>query len=203
MKLYSFTGSCALATNIVLEWVGKPFEVELIDKTQLKSPEFLAKNPTGQVPMLEDGELLLTQGAAILNYVSDQNPQAQLCGEGNAKQRAEVQRWLSFINSDLHPAFKPLFGGTAYLEDEAIIAKTQDHARQRLRTLFEILDRQLAGKDYLVEQRSIADAYLFVALLWTQFVNVDLAGLANIAAFRERMAADAAVQKALVTQKLA
>lgn len=202
MKLYSFTGSCALATNIVLEWIGAPFEVDLIDKSQLKTPEYLAKNPTGQVPMLEDGDFVLTQNAAILGYLTDKHPEAKLCGEDDIKLRAEIHRWLSFINSDVHPTFKPLFGATAFLEDEAVIAKTQDMAKERLHALFTILDQQLAGKSYLVGERSIADAYLFVTLLWTKFVNVDLSDLQNLAAFQQNMAQDTAVQKALATQKL-
>lgn len=202
MKLYSFTGSCGLATNIVLEWIGAPFEVVLLEKPQLKSPEFLSKNPNGQVPMLEDGDFVLTQNAAILGYLTDKHPEAKLCGEGDIKLRAEIHRWLSFINSDVHPTFKPLFGATAFLEDEAVIAKTQDMAKERLHALFTILDQQLAGKKYLTGQRSIADAYLFVTLLWTKFVNVDLSDLQNLAAFQQNMAQDTAVQKALATQKL-
>lgn len=203
MKLYSFTGSCGLATNIVLEWIGAPFEVVLLEKPQLKSPEFLSKSPNGQVPMLEDGEFVLTQNAAILSYLTDLHPEAKLCGEGNVQLRADIHKWVAFINSDVHPTFKPLFGATAFLEDEAIIAKTQDMAKERLHALFTIIDQQLAGKTYLVGERSIADAYLFVTLLWTKFVNVDLSDLANIAAFQAHMAQDPAVQKALATQKLA
>lgn len=203
MKLYSFTGSCGLATNIVLEWIGAPFEVELLERDELKTPEFLSKNPNGQVPMLEDGDFVLTQNAAILSYLTDLNPEAKLCGEGDLKLRADIQKWVAFINSDVHPTFKPLFGATAFLEDEAIIAKTQDMAKERLHALFTIIDQQLAGKTYLVGERSIADAYLFVTLLWTKFVNVDLSDLANIAAFQAHMAQDPAVQKALSTQKLA
>ena len=100
------------------------------------------------------------------------------------------------------PAFKPLFGGSAYLEDPAIIEKTQVQARKMLRTLFERLDAQLAGKDYLVGSRSIADPYLFVTLRWAKANNVDLGGLSNLEAFFQRMQADAGVRAAMKEQGL-
>lgn len=200
MKLYSFSGSCGLATNIVLEWIGKPFTVQLIDKAELSSPAYRAKNPNGQVPMLEDGDFILTQNAAIMDYLTGKNPEAKLCGEGDLQQRARIHQWLALINSDLHPAFKPLFGATAYLEAPAMIAKTKDDARQRLATLFGHINKQLAGKDYLVGTRSVADAYLFVTVLWAQRIGVDITGLTHINAFVQRMQADSAVQRALSTQ---
>lgn len=202
MKLYSFSGSCGLATNIVLEWIGQPFDVQLVEKKELSSPAYLAKNPNGQVPLLEDGDFILAQNAAIMGYLTDKYPEAKLCGEGNPQQRALIHQWLSFINSDVHPAFKALFGATAYLQDPAMIAKSQEEARQRLVTLFGRINEQLTGKEYLVGHRSIADAYLFVVARWAGLVNVDLSACEHITAFMQRMYADSGVQKALATQKL-
>ena len=202
MKLYSFTGSCGLVSHIVLEWIGQPYELEMLTKEQLKSPEFLALNPNGQVPLLVDGGWALNENAAILNYLADTHPDSQVGGDGSAKSRAEVNRWLALLNSDVHPTFKPLFGATAYLADDAVIAKTQDNARAILRKYYERLDAQLAGKKWLTGTRSLADAYLFVTLLWTHFVQVDLSGLANLSAFEQRMRADKGVQAALKAQHL-
>jgi glutathione S-transferase len=106
------------------------------------------------------------------------------------------------INSDVHPAFKPLFGATSYLGDEAMIEKSKDVARQRLRTWFERLDKQLEGRDWVAGERSIADPYLFVTVRWTHAVKVDLGGLANLKAFERRMRVDPGVQRALKMQKL-
>jgi glutathione S-transferase len=202
MKLYSFSGSCGLAANIVLEWIGEPFDVELLEKEALSSPAYLAKNPNGQVPMLEDGDFILTQNAAVMDYLSNKYPDAKLCGEDNLQQRARVHQWLSFINSDVHPAFKPLFGTTAYLQDPAMIDKSKEDARQRLTKFFGRINEQLAGKEYLVGSRSIADAYLFVVARWAEAVKVDCSGFDHIADFVQRMHADSAVQKALASQKL-
>lgn len=202
MKLYSFSGSCGLASHIVLEWIGAPYELEIITKEQLHGPDFLAKNPNGQVPLLDDNGWLLNENAAILNYLLDLHPEAKLGGDGSAKGRAEVNRWLALLNSDVHPSFKPLFGATAYLGDEAMIAKTQDNARAILRKYYERLNTQLAGKEWLTGARSVADAYLFVTLLWTHFVKVDLSGLENIKTFEQHMRADKGVQAALKAQHI-
>ncbi|HJP99337.1 MAG TPA: glutathione S-transferase N-terminal domain-containing protein [Rhodanobacteraceae bacterium] len=202
MKLYSFTGSCALATHIVLAWIGQPFEVRLIQKDDLAKPEMRKLNPNGQVPILDDGGWVLYENAAILGYLADKFPEAKLGGDGTPRGRAEVVRWLSVINSDMHPAFKPLFGTTAYLDDEAAIEKTKNNARKRLRVYFELMDKQLAKHDWLAGARSIADPYLFVLVRWSRAVKIDLSDLDNLKKFEQRMRADAGVQKALKEERL-
>ena len=203
MKLYTKPGACSLADHITLEWAGAHYEAEIVDAATMKSPAFLALNPAGAVPVLVVDGWALTQNAAILHYIADTFPDARLDGDGTARGRAEVNRWLSFLNADVHPAFHPLFGSTKFLGDEAAIAKTQEQARRRLRTLFERADAQLAGRDWLTGSRSIADPYLFVELLWTRRVDVDLAGLDHLAAFTARMLDDAGVQAAMKAEGLA
>jgi glutathione S-transferase len=78
MKLYYFPGSCALADHIVLEWIGAPYEAVKLDREGLKSPEFLALNPSGAVPVLVDGDFVLTQNVAILGYLAEQHPEGTL-----------------------------------------------------------------------------------------------------------------------------
>lgn len=203
MKLYYSTGACSLADHITLEWIGKPYEAERVSRDERKTPAFLKLNPAGAVPVLEDGGWVLTQNAAILNFLADSFPEAGLGGDGTPKSRAEVNRWLAFVNSDVHPAFKPLFGTTAYLEDEATIDKTKVVARKSLRGLFERADAQLAGKDWLTGSRSIADPYLYVVTRWAKAQDVDLSGLGNLARFVANIEADASVQKVLKEEGLA
>src|SRR5690606_8588681 len=192
----------SLADHIVLEWIGKPYEAVRVSREERKSPEFLQRNPAGAVPVLQDGDWVLTQNSAILNFLADSFPEAGLGGDGTPKGRAEVNRWLSFVNSDVHPAFKPLFGTTAYLEDEAVVAKTKDAARKSLRGLFERADAQLAGKEWIAGDRSIADPYLYVVTRWAKGQDVDLSGLDNLARFSAAMDADPAVRKVLAVEGL-
>ncbi|WP_369976680.1 glutathione binding-like protein [Xanthomonas bundabergensis] len=201
MKLYAKPGACSLADHIVLRWAQLPFELELLDAASMKAPAYLAVNPAGAVPALQEDDWVLTQNSAILNYLADRAPAAQLAGDGSARSRADVQRWLAFVNADVHPAFHPLFGSTRYLEDAAVIARTQDHARERLRTLYARVDAQLATQAWLAgAQRSIADAYLFVTLRWARALKIELG--ANLQRFFERMAADPQVQAALQAEGL-
>lgn len=199
MKLYTSPGTCSLADHIVLHWTGQPFDAAIVTREQRKTSGFLALNPAGAVPVLEHDGWVLTQNAAILNYLADVFPEAKLGGDGTPEGRAEVNRWLAMLNADVHPAFHPYFGSTAYLGED-VAAKTKDAAGTKLRGHFERLDAQLTGKDWLVGDRSIADPYLYVTLRWAKAVGVDLSGLSDLAAFFERMSADAGVQAALAAE---
>lgn len=201
MKLYYAPGTCALATHIVLEWIGQPYELEQVG-IHPKTPELLAVNPLGAVPVLDDDGFVLTQNAGILNYLAGKYPEAQLGGDGSVRSHAEVDRWVGMLNSDVHPSFKPLFGATAYLEDDAAIEKTKENARQSLLKYYKILDEQLAGRDWLAGQRSVADAYLFITLRWAKVMQIDLGELTHLQQFFNRMQDDPAVQKALEKEGL-
>ncbi|MBS0456628.1 MAG: glutathione S-transferase N-terminal domain-containing protein [Proteobacteria bacterium] len=202
MKLYSKPGACSLADHIALEWTGKPYEVELVDAKATKQPEFLKLNPSGQVPALVDGDFTLTQNTAILHYIADQHPEAQLAGNGSAKDRAEVNRWLGFANSDIHPTYWPLFGSTSFLP-HAEVEQTKEAARKKLRGMYERADKQLEGRDWIAGSRSIADPYLYVTLRWAPLVGVNLDGLSHLAGFKARMESDTGVQRALKAEGLA
>lgn len=202
MKLYYSPGACSLASHIVLEWTGQPYEARRMSGDERRSPEYLALNPAGAVPVLEDGGWVLTQNTAILHYIADRNPRMALAGDGTPRSSGEVNRWLGFLNSDVHPAFKPLFGATAYLGDAAGIDKTQAHARTTLRGLFQRADAQLMGRQWIAGSRSIADPYLFVVTRWARASAVDLSGLDNLARHFQHMAADPAVRRVLTDEGL-
>jgi glutathione S-transferase len=202
MKLYYSPGACSLADHITLEWTGQPYETRRMAGHDRRSPEYLKLNPAGAVPVLEDGGWALTQNTAILNYIADMYPQAALGGDGTPRSRAEVNRWLGFLNSDVHPAFKPLFGATGYLEDALTIARTQAHARAALRGLFQRADAQLLGREWLAGLRSIADPYLFVVTRWAKASGVDLTGFDNLERHFRRMSEDPAVRRVLADEGL-
>jgi glutathione S-transferase len=205
MKLYSKPGACSLADHIALIWSGLDFEVELVDLATMKSPEYLTFNPAGAVPVLREGDWVLTQNLAILHYIADSAPDKALDGGSDLRSRAEVNRWLAFLNADLHPVYFPIFGSTRYLEDAAVISQTQEHSREKLRSLYQRVDDQLAaGNAWLAgtPKATIADAYLYVTLRWAQGVGVNLAGMEALDGLRARMEADPAVQAALKAEGL-
>ena len=203
MKLYYSPGACSLSDHIVLEWIGQPYEAVRLSREQRQTPEYLAINPAGAVPAFEDDGWVLTQNAAILNYLADRFPEARLGGDGSPRGRADVNKWLAMANADIHPAFHPLFGATSFLEDPALIERTKQSARSKLRGLFERVDRQLAGRDWIAGSRSIADPYLFVVTRWALAMDVDLSGLDNLHRFFNHMLADPGVQRALQQEGLA
>lgn len=202
MKLYYMPGACSLAGHITLEWTGRPYQTHKVERDELKSPEYLRINPAGAVPALENDGMVLTENAAILNYLADKYPDAKLGGDGTAEGRAAVNRWLGFANSDMHPAYKPLFGSTAYLGNDAVVEQTKAHAKESLRKQFEIVNAQLEGRDWLAGERSVADPYLYVLLRWARGARIDLTGLDHLARFVERMEADEGVRRALAAEGL-
>ncbi|PZN32182.1 MAG: glutathione S-transferase [Proteobacteria bacterium] len=201
MKLYYFPGACSLATHVVLQWIGKPYETVRLDPASTKSPEFLALNPHGAVPLLVDDGFVLSQNIAILFYLAERFPEADLLGDDSPQGRAEILRWLGLLNSDVHPAFKPLFKPSLYLPDAAFASAIGDAARSNVRNYLEHLDARLQDRDWLVDKRSIADPYLFVMLRWTRKLNIDTSGLANLARFFSRMQADPDVQAVILAEE--
>jgi len=197
MKLYYYPGACALADHIVLEWIGATYDLVEMNRASVKSPDYLALNPNGNVPLLRHGDFLLTENVAILVYLAELHPEAQLLGDGTPRGRAEVLRWLAFLNSDVHGAFKPIFSPWRFYPDEAGAPAVVEAARVRVRELLERLDAQLDGREWLAGERSIADPYLFVMLRWAVGQEIDLASLDNLVRFMERMYADPDVQVAI------
>lgn len=202
MKLYSKPGACSTAVHVVLQWTGGGYEVEILDAASMKAPAFLAINPAGAVPALVDGDFVLTQNAAIMGYIADTHPQAGLAGDGSARQRAEATRWLAFVNSDVHPAFKPIFGPSRYIDDASQHDAVKAAARAQVRRLMEAADRRLADRDWLAGFRSFADPYFYMTVRWAHGTGVDMSGLDHVAAFKARMESDPGVRATLDAEGL-
>jgi glutathione S-transferase len=203
MKLYYLPGACSLADHIVLEWIGAPYETVKLERAELKAPPFLKLNPSGAVPVLVDGDFVLTQNVAVLCYLAERYPDAHLFGDGTPRGRAEVMRWLGILNSDVHPAFKPIFAPARYHPDTGAAGVLADAARTQIRQHLERIEPQLRGRDWLVERRSIADPYLFVMLRWARRFQIDMSGLDNLTRFFERMQTDSGVRAALTSEEAA
>jgi glutathione S-transferase len=197
MKLFCLPGACSLTDHIVLEWIGHPYDIHVLARGEQREPAYLAINPRGTVPALQlDDGTVLTQNAAILNYLADRYPEAGLGGEG-IQERAEVMRWLAYINADVHGGFKPLFSPGAFVDDEAAQQIVQQKALARLHDMFGVLNEQLKGRQWLTGAVSIADPYLFVVTRWAKAKKVDLDGFDHLESFYQRMHEDAGVKAAM------
>lgn len=201
MKLYYMPGACPLATHIVLEWIGTDYELESVPRDKLKSPEFLALNPVGSVPVFKDGELVLTQGSAILEYLAEKHPAAGLMPD-SIEARAETRRWLAFVNADLHKSFSLVFGKASFTDDTKCQDVLAAAGAAKAAQLFAIIDKQLEGKEWVTGTRSVVDPYLYTVTRWAHAIKLDLSACRNLLAFFERMNADPGVQAALKAQGL-
>lgn len=199
--LYYAPGACSLAPHIVLEWIGQPYEAV---KVGFGSPELLAVNPAGAVPTLrEDDGWLLSQAGAILDYLAAKHPEAGLGGGDSLRDKAETHRWSSFFTGDLHPAFWPIFTPQRYTTDhsERALADTRAAAEKLVKRQLGILNTQLEGRDYVLGERSVLDAYAFPMIRWAMKMLPDgIATYPNLQALHDRLAADPAVQRVLADE---
>lgn len=201
MKLYYAPGACSMSPHIVLEEGGfsyEPVKVNLREHKTEGGADYYAINPKGYVPALElDNGELLTEGPAIVQYLADQRPQANLAPANGTIERARLQEWLNFIGTEIHKQFGPLFNPAT--PDDAKTA-----AKARIGGRFDIIDRHLAGgRDYLMGPAfSVADAYLFTMLQWANRMQIDMAGRPKLVAFRERMLARPKVHATLQAEGL-
>lgn len=201
MKLYYVPGASPLAAHIVLEWTGTPYQAVSMCYDPLTCPAHLDRHAAATVPMLEHAGFTFSGDVAILGYLADLHPEAGLLGDGSPRGRAEVMRWLGFLNVDVYAAFLPIIRPSLFLADEALADALAEHARQHIRGYLEQLDAQLAGRDWLVGQRSVADPYLFVLLRWAVGEDIGLYGLCHLMRFARRMESDPAVRAAILAEE--
>lgn len=200
MKLYYSTGACSLSPHIVLREAGLPFELVLAStKTHqlADGTDYYTINPKGYVPLLElDNGERLTEGPAIVQYIADQVPAKNLAPANGTMARYRLQEWLTFIGTEIHKTFSPLFN-PATTEEARAAAKTRALAR------LSYVNEQLAGKPYLLgDSFSVADAYLFTVSNWARPTGLDISSLTHLTAFMARVAARPAVQEAMKAEGL-
>jgi glutathione S-transferase len=201
MKLYYSPGACSLSPHIVLREVGNRFELERVDavtKTTEHGEDFWKVNPKGYVPALRlHGGDVLTEGAAIVQYIADTNGANDLAPPAGTLGRARLQEHLNFVASELHKAFGPLFDPDAPQE-----AKTAAPANVGRR--FDHVERALSdGRSYLLGDKfSVADAYLFVVSTWAIPTGIGLDRWPSLAGFVERVRSRPAVKAAMAAEGL-
>jgi glutathione S-transferase len=200
MKLYYAPGACSLSPHIALHEAGLAHELVKVDLRAKKlenGDDFLKVNPKGQVPALalDSGEIV-TEGPVIVQMIADQAPAKKLAPARDSAERYKLLEWLNFITTELHKNIGPMF--SPMLADDA-----KTFFKDRAMGKFKLIDSQLAGKDYLMgKQFTVADGYLFVMLRWADGHKMDLSGLKNLMAYKDRVAARPNVQAALKMEGL-
>jgi glutathione S-transferase len=201
MKLYYAPGACSLSPHIVSREAGIPVELQKVstkDKTMEGGGDYWQVNGKGYVPALklDDGEVL-TEGPAIVQYLADKKPESGLAPKNGTTERYRLQEWLNFLTAEIHKSFSPLFRPNTPDEYKTI-------SKENLGKRFDWLDKQLAGKDYLMGNHfTVADAYLFTLLTWTKPTQIGLDKWPNLKAYVERVRARPKVKEALKAEGLA
>jgi glutathione S-transferase len=198
MKLYYATAACSLAPHIILRELGQPVELIPVSLkgSHYKGGEFSKVNPKGYVPTLElDSGEILTEGAVIMQYLADRQPEKKLMPASGTMERYRCLEWLNFIATEIHKGFSPLFGEST--------PEVRANAVQLLKKRLQIVAAQLEKTPYLMgKEFSVADAYLFTVLNWSGFVKLDLSDFPVFANYLENLRQRPAVLEALRAEGL-
>ena len=200
MQLYISPGACSLASHITLLELGLPFDLKRADMKTKKledGSDYYAINSKGAVPALKlDNGQVLTEGVAIMQYLGDQKPESGLLPKSGSFERYRVQEWLNYITSEVHKSFSPLWNPAA---DPAV----KEYASANLFKKFDWLESQLGGKKFLTgDNFTVADAYLFTVVNWTNFLGIDIGKWPKLKEFQARVAARPKVQEAMAAEGL-
>ena len=170
IKLFYSPGACSLASHIVLEETGAPFELErvaLADGAQ-RRPEYLAINPKGRVPVIAEGDFILTENPAILYYLAQRFPAAQLWPD-DLQEAARCAEWLAWGSSGIHVTYAHVSRPERYTSSETAAGNVKEKAQSACRETWSMIEARLAASKSTWaagEHYSVADAYLFVFWNW-------------------------------------
>lgn len=202
MKLYYATGTCSLSPHIVALEAGIPLDIERVDI--LRKPhvsgggrDFGTVNPNGYVPVLElDDGSLLTEGAAIVQYLADLRPTSKLAPANGTRERYQLQSWLNFIATELHKMYSP------WLFHPEYGAQAQEVARGKIAERLAHVERHLehSGHYLMGESFTAADAYLFTIVGWSAYAKVDLSTFPKLRAYMDRVGSRPKVREAMLAE---
>lgn len=201
-KLFTMPGTCSLAPNIAIAWVGAPIEIENLAYGDHKKEAYLQINPKGQVPALQfdDGDVL-TEAAAIMSYIGAAYGTANFAQDTKlGRKEAEA---LSYMTSGVHATYGPHFSASSFVEkndaQEALKSKTYE----KLKTQYAALEKTLSESgDYYLGEKSFADAYLYVLNRWIEQTPISLSDYPALSAHRKMMEDDEGVRIALSRQDM-
>jgi glutathione S-transferase len=198
LTLYYRPGTCALSPHIVLLWTG--LEHDAVNAS--RRGDYVAINPNDAVPaLLIEGEGVLTQCNAVLNYLAKRAERDDLLGGPSHRGQAEVDQWNAFFTGDFHPAFYAFFAPKRYTttRDKQAQAETSAAGAALVRSGLDTLEAHLSTRTYMVgEALTTADAFAFPMLRWVAFVVPSgRAEWPSVQAYYERVSADPGVLAAM------
>jgi glutathione S-transferase len=209
IQLHYFPGNASMTPHMVLEELGVPFELKLVDRARAahKSPEYLRLNPNGLIPVLVDGDLVLYETAAIVLHLVDTHPAAGLAPAVGSAERAQFYKWLVWLSASLQAAMPLYFYSERYVDDGNAdgAAQVKARAEARIAGLVDQIEAQLAshgGPWLLGAAYTAVDPYAFMLCRWTRGMRRPARTLPHIGAFLQRALARPAVQRTIATEGL-
>ena len=208
LQLHYFPSNASLAPHLLLEELGIPFELALVDRTRdaQKSPAYLRLNPNGQIPVLVDGELVLYEAAAICLHLVDTHPEAGLAPAIGSAERAHFYKWLVWMTNTLQPMLMTYYYPERCAESADAVAQVKARAEQRVGPMLDQLDAELArhhGVWLLGERFSALDPYALMLGRWTRGFARPARSLPQLGPYLARVLARPAARRVFAREGLA
>ncbi|HVY07184.1 MAG TPA: glutathione S-transferase family protein [Burkholderiales bacterium] len=204
LRLYYAAGTCALASHIALEEAGATYETVRIEfaTNDQRKPEYLAINPKGRVPSLVTDEGVLTETPALLVYIAQQFPQANLAPLNDPFALAQVQEFNSYLCSTVHVAHSHRMRGYRWADDETAFASMRRKVPHSIAECFDLIETQMfRGPWVMGDAYTVCDPYLFMISRMLEGDGVDPRKFPKVLDFRNRMNERPAVRRALVVEE--
>lgn len=208
--LFYYPGNASMAPHIVLEEIGQPFELRLVDRTHgaHKSADYLKLNPNGLIPVLADGDLVLYESAAICLHLADTHPASALAPALGTPQRAHFYKWLVWLTNTLQAALTVYFYPERWVDAGNAEGARQvaSQAEAKIATLLDQLEAQLAasgGPWLLGGTYSVLDPYALMLCRWTRGLHRPARTWPLIGAYLARMLERPAVTRVFETEQIA
>lgn len=213
-QLHYFPGNASLIAHIVLEELGLPFALRHVDRAHAahKSPEYLALNPNGLIPVFVDDSpgdgapLVLYETAAICLHLADTHPASALLPALGSRERAQAYKWLVWCTNTLQATISNYFYPERWADSAAGAAIVKALAENKVGAMLDQINAELArhgGPWFLGDRYSVVDPYAFVLCRWTRGFTRPARELPSVKPWLDRMLARPAVQHAFATEKLA
>jgi glutathione S-transferase len=204
LTLYYAPGTCALASHLALEYAGAPYQAVRLDfgSNQQRSAEYLKVNPKGRVPALLTDRGIVTETPALLQFISQSFPQANLAPLADPFLMARVNEFNSYLCSTVHVAHAHRRRGSRWADDEQALEAMKKKVPQTVAQSFDLIEQHMLKTPWVLGDRfSICDMYLFTLAQWLEGDGVDPGRFPNVADHRNRMSADPVVVKVLAAHR--
>lgn len=199
-RFYYGPKTCALATHIVLEYVGADYEAIKLDfrENQQRSKEYLAVNPKGRVPALVTDRGVITETLALLLYLAQTYPQAKVAPLDDPFALAEMQAANSWFCSTVHVAHAHGPRGSRWSDDPAALQSMKAKVSTNMSDCFDLIEKDLLRGPWLMGANfTVADPYLFTMSSWLATDGVEMAKFPRVAEHYKRMLEMPAVRKVM------